>query len=137
MIVLMVVWFSLFIAFLCTGGELYEYGHGSYCQLLSEFPPVLEPSLSDGVSLYLLEQQVRLYTPCKVVTDHNYAGVKPQASLFQLLPYFCLKGWGGPWKHRLTSSMMWAIFKNACTCVDCLCTANVLLTHAELLPGLL
>ena len=106
----------------------------NFCQSFHQFWSL---PFQIGVSLYLLEQQVRLYTPCKVVTDHNYAGVKPQASLFQLLPYFCLKGWGGPWKHRLTSSMMWAIFKNACTCVDCSCTANVLLTHAELLPGLL
>ena len=40
-------WFSLFVTILCTGGELYEYWHRSYRQLLSEFPPVLEPSLSD------------------------------------------------------------------------------------------
>ena len=66
-------WFILFVTVLCTGGELYEYWHRSYCQLLSEFPPVLEPSLSDWcLPLSPWTTGTFVGSVCKLGTD-NYA----------------------------------------------------------------
>ena len=77
----------------------------NFCQSFHQFWSL---PFQIGVSLYLLEQQVRLYTPCKVVTDHNYAGSDLKLPCFSFSHTFVWKagedpgntGWHQAWRGQ-------------------------------------
>ena len=74
----------------------------NFCQSFHQFWSL---PFQIGVSLYLLEQQVRFYTQCKVVTDHNCAGSDLKLPCFSFSPTFVWKagedpgntGWHQAW----------------------------------------